>query len=115
MLSDDPWNRLDEELAAWQAAGEAATLWWRDDDATRPGTALDALLDLAHRHRLPLALAVIPADMDEALPDCLAGRAAVSVLQHGYAHRDYAARDEPVVLGSAARRSSRSPSWAATR
>lgn len=95
MLSDDPWMRLDEELAAWQAAGETATLWWRDDDATRPGTALDSLLDLAQRYRLPLALAVIPAGMDDRLPDCLSARAAVSVLQHGYAHRDYAASDEP--------------------
>ena len=53
------------------------------------------LLDLARGHRLPLALAVIPAKLDERLPGVLAPYTTVSVLQHGYAHHDYAARDEP--------------------
>ena len=40
------WADLDAELDRWKAAGRAATLWWRDDDATRPTPALDRLLAL---------------------------------------------------------------------
>ena len=31
------WAKLTVEFDAWAAAGRTASLFWRDDDATRPG------------------------------------------------------------------------------
>lgn len=103
----EAWTALQHELDAWQAAGLAATLWWRDDDAVAPTAALDRLLDLAAEHGAPLALAVIPAEAEIALaarldaqaakarkaevPKAEVPKAEVHVLQHGWAHRNNAA------------------------
>ena len=35
------WSALDDELERWHDDGGAPSLWWRDDDATRGGDALD--------------------------------------------------------------------------
>ena len=79
------WDLLQEELDAWRAAGRAATLWWRDDDAVEPTAALDRLL----------ALAVIPARCSPALPRRLEPAAtAIRVLQHGFAHLNHAGEGE---------------------
>jgi len=92
----EAWAALQQELDAWQAAGRGATLWWRDDDAVAPTPALDRLLDLAAAHEAPLALAVIPAEVEIALAARLENHAAetpkaeVCVLQHGWAHRNNA-------------------------
>lgn len=89
------WNELENELAAWQAAGRTATLWWRDDDAVEPTPALERLLRLAARNRLPIALAVIPARATGRLPVYLADAdAAPRVLQHGFAHQNHAAEGQ---------------------
>jgi peptidoglycan/xylan/chitin deacetylase (PgdA/CDA1 family) len=79
-----------------QAAEQSKTLtfWWRDDDAVTPTSALERLLALARRYDLPLALAVIPKDADEALAARVAEEPRVSVLQHGWQHRNHAAPDE---------------------
>ena len=91
------WDSLQAELDLWRARNRQATIWWRDDDAVRPGPALDRLLDLASRHDAPLALAVISAAAETALAQSLAGRpqdeAPVAVLQHGYAHRNHEPED----------------------
>ena len=87
------WDGLARELDAWGAAGRTATLWWRDDDATRPTPALERLLDIAGQHAAPLALAVIPAPAVPELAQRLAG-GTVSVLQHGFAHRSHAGPGE---------------------
>ncbi len=84
------WDDLARELDAWGAAGRTATLWWRDDDAQEPTSALDRLLDLSHETGTPLGLAVIPAGCAETWPGALGG-APVTVLQHGYAHVNHAA------------------------
>lgn len=83
----DGWAALAAELDAWTGAGRTATLWWRDDDATAPGAALDRLLDLGARHGVPVALAVIPARAEPALAGALRGAA---VLQHGWSHANHA-------------------------
>jgi hypothetical protein len=85
------WTRLEAELAAWRAAGRAATLWWRDDDAGDATPALSRLVALARAHALPLALATVPAWATPALAGAVqqAGDL-VTVVQHGYAHRNYA-------------------------
>jgi hypothetical protein len=75
------WDDLAAELDLW---GEAATLWWRDDDAVAATPQLAELLRLAGD--VPLALAVVPAFARPALAEALAGRPDVWVLQHGWQH-----------------------------
>lgn len=83
------WTVLADELRAWRAAGRAAELWWRDDDAASPHPALSQLLGLERRSGVPLALAVIPeAAQARAL------EAASGVLMHGCDHRNRAAAGE---------------------
>ncbi|MEQ8966979.1 MAG: polysaccharide deacetylase family protein [Azospirillaceae bacterium] len=84
------WAGLRAELDAWAAAGRAATLWWRDDDAVDATPALDRLLDRAARSGVPLGLAVIPAGATPTLAERLAGLASVAVLQHGLSHANHA-------------------------
>lgn len=89
-----PWDDLTAELAAWAAAGRAPDFWLRDDDAQEPSPALDRLLEITGAHAVPLALAVIPAGAGEALAKRLEKAPWVSVLQHGYAHRNHAGTDD---------------------
>ena len=84
------WTWLGRELDRWSAAGERALFWWRDDDASRGGPALDRLLELSRRRHAPLALAVIPARLGDEMPIRLRPGDPVCVLQHGYAHDNYA-------------------------
>lgn len=88
-----PWDELQAELDLWQQAGRRARLWWRDDDATRPGAALDRLIALSANHGAPLALAVVPAPCEAALAERLQAAEGVSVLQHGFAHKNHEAAD----------------------
>ena len=91
------WSDLTQELDAWAAAGRPASLWWRDDDAAEPDAALERLLALAATYDLPLALAVIPALATKALAGRLVEAAGITLLQHGYAHRNHAPADEKKV------------------
>jgi len=91
MSAADAWARLEAELALWHAAGRTATLWWRDDDAGEATPALRRLVALAESRALPLALATVPAWATPALADAVKPAGSlVSVLQHGYAHANYA-------------------------
>lgn len=85
------WQALERECDAWAEAwergGRAVELWWRDDDAVADTEALRRLLALA---RVPIALAVVPAGMEPSLPALLKGHGSVSVLQHGFDHRNRA-------------------------
>lgn len=85
-----PWHRLAAELDLWGEAGRRADLWWRDDDACRDTPALQRLLALAQDANVPIALAVVPAHLEQSLVDAVAKADAVTVLQHGYAHRNHA-------------------------
>jgi len=94
------WHTLDEELARWREAGRDAVLWWRDDDAADATPALDRLLGLHRAVKVPLALAIVPANATPALADCLARTPGVDLLQHGYAHTNHApAPDKKMELG----------------
>jgi hypothetical protein len=84
------WRALADELDAWGEAGRVATFWWRDDDATAPGVALDRLCRLSTEHGVPLGLAVIPQPMSPALPGAVLPHEHVTVLQHGFAHVNHA-------------------------
>jgi len=90
MPGDSTWDDLRRELDAWAERGRIASFWWRDDDAIEPTPALDRLLDLAARHGAPLALAVIPAAAQPALFTRLQQAPDVTLLLHGYAHRNHA-------------------------
>jgi predicted deacetylase len=100
------WAALRTELDAWPPG--AATLWWRDDDAGAAGPALEQLLALATAHATPIALAVVPAWLDEAgAAEIRTGPAELRVVQHGYAHRNHeptaadGTRGKPAELGAA--------------
>jgi hypothetical protein len=84
------WGDLDRELDAWHGLGRPATLWWRDDDATRVTPELERLLAISAAQSTPIALAVIPRDVDPALAQRLAGHPLASVLQHGWSHDNHA-------------------------
>lgn len=81
---------MDVELNAWASVGRVASLWWRDDDATTDGPALRRLLTLVGGLRIPVALAVIPAEARADLADALVHSPAVTVLQHGWNHANRA-------------------------
>ena len=83
------WENLDTELSRWALMGRQADFWLRDDDATIQTPALDRLLSLVDAAGIPLALAVIPASAATGLARCLEPLAAVSVIQHGYAHLNH--------------------------
>lgn len=89
--SDAFIRTVTEALDHAAAAGTPVSLWWRDDDAVAPSPALDRLLALAASHKVPLALAVIPAAAERALADRLADNGETVVLQHGWAHTNHAA------------------------
>src|SRR5512134_2491763 len=88
------WRQLSEELARWQDRGQIATLWWRDDDATRSSPELVRLLNLGAEQDVPVALAVIPRDVDGSLHALLAAYPRAAVLQHGWSHENHAPGDE---------------------
>jgi predicted deacetylase len=82
------WRRLTAELDRWPARG--ATFWWRDDDAGAAVPAFDRLLALATVHAAPLALAVVPAWLEESVAAAIReGPPGLRVVQHGYAHRNH--------------------------
>ena len=89
------WRALKRELDAWGDTGQAATVWWRDDDAVDCSPALDRLLALAAQNHVPLNLAVVPAHATGALAARLARAGpSVAVLQHGFAHINHAPAGE---------------------
>jgi hypothetical protein len=76
------WEDLGRELDAWGRADRLATLWWRDDDAVAPSSALDRLNELGRAHDVVPALAVVPKTAEPTLPGA-------ALLQHGYAHTNH--------------------------
>jgi len=88
------WQALEAELALWRAAGQRATLWCRDDDASRDSPPLQRLLDFAERAALPVGLAAIPATLERSLVAAVTQSRFTIVIQHGYAHRNHAPPDE---------------------
>jgi hypothetical protein len=86
---------LDAELSLWREGGLTPRFWLRDDDATRPGPALDRLIGLVRRFEAPLLLAVIPHAATDALAERIAGEPLVTPCTHGFAHRRRTPDDVP--------------------
>ncbi|MEM7251098.1 MAG: polysaccharide deacetylase family protein [Pseudomonadota bacterium] len=84
------WAALDEALAQWQDLETSPVLWWRDDDAVACTDELRRLLALTENPARPLGLAVIPRRARAELFPYLTEFSAVRVMQHGYAHRNWA-------------------------
>ncbi len=93
-------DRLAAHFEACAAAGRPQAVWWRDDDARRPGPRLEALHAAAAGVGAPLALAVIPDGADPALGAWCAARG-IAVLQHGVAHRNHQRAGKSAELGDA--------------
>lgn len=88
------FESLNGELKKWSDSDKLAEFWWRDDDAQKPSAQLDQLLAIGDRHQVALSLATIPDGVEASLVDELSGRELVSILQHGYSHRNYAPETE---------------------
>jgi len=84
------WPAVEQELARWRETGREPVIWWRDDDAADATPALDRLIALQQAHRVPLALAVVPAGATSALAGRLSQAPEIDLLQHGYAHTNHA-------------------------
>jgi len=84
------WDGLRRELDLWEQEGRTATFWWRDDDAGPDDGHLAGLLNLRRDLGVPLALAVVPAWLEEGSAALLRADPGASVLQHGYAHANRA-------------------------
>jgi hypothetical protein len=83
------WQAFFAEIAQWRESARIVDFWWRDDDACRPDPALARLVALANVHAVPLALAVIPADLQAAAFEPV--DSLVTLLQHGVDHHNRAA------------------------
>ena len=87
-------NSLQEELARWADNDLTAVFWWRDDDVQAPSAALDELLGISRRHQAPLSLAAVPDGLSIELPGILGEFSRVTVLQHGFSHKNHAPESE---------------------
>ncbi|HCK19113.1 MAG TPA: hypothetical protein DHW36_11430, partial [Thalassospira sp.] len=83
------WDHLRAELDLWQSEGRTATAWWRDDDAVSVTPELETLLALEQDYKVPLALAVIPAELQDDLVERLVETLDTRVLQHGWSHQNH--------------------------
>jgi hypothetical protein len=94
------WAELQSALDSVLERGDSIRVWWRDDDAGRDHPALPRLLELAERHELPLALAVVPMWLDSRAQARIAASSQATVLQHGFAHANHAPPErKPIELG----------------
>ncbi len=84
------WDALASELEAWQRSGRSASLWWRDDDAGAPSSALARLIDLAAENGVPVCLAAVPAESGTEFVDLVEPHPPIMVAVHGLAHRNHA-------------------------
>lgn len=90
MKYPDVWRPLEDELDRWQSVGKQAAFWVRDDDAQHPTDALEHLLNVVGAHAIPLTLAVIPRDTNDALARRLERSGSISVAVHGWSHENHA-------------------------
>jgi len=88
------FGALVDELEKWSDTGKVAEFWWRDDDAQKPSVQLERLLAISDRHHAAVSLATIPHGVQVSLAEALSGHDQVSILQHGFSHRNYAPATE---------------------
>lgn len=88
------WSPLTTELDRWRADGLTLPLWWRDDDAIAPTSALDRLIDMSTRLDLPVHLAIIPAHAEPSLAQVVNDAPHLIPVTHGWSHHSHAPATE---------------------
>jgi predicted glycosyltransferase len=83
-------HALDDALDQLSGSGRPIAMWIRDDDAVAHTPALDRLLAMTRSVAAPLGLAAVPALAEPSLAERLAAADGVSVLVHGFCHRNHA-------------------------
>jgi len=83
------WRALSDELDRRADAGLESRFWWRDDDAGGATPALERLVALRRALAIPLAVAAVPARLDDAGAALLA-ETGIEGLQHGWDHANHA-------------------------
>ena len=86
---------LGPELARWKSGGHTPVFWWRDDDARRPGPALDQLLALSRRFAASITLAAVPDGDIKALATTCGETPGVELAIHGFRHQNRAPTGRP--------------------
>lgn len=89
------WDKLRREIELWRASGQRARFWLRDDDAGAYTPELAALVDTCVELDLPIALAVIPERLSSDLVGAVAQNERISVLQHGFDHKNRSSTKQP--------------------
>ena len=79
---------------ALDASPEPVEFWWRDDDAGRPSDRLTRLLSISRKLELPLAVAVVPAWLENSVARDIRRSPTCAVLQHGWDHEDHSRQGE---------------------
>ncbi|SFJ49008.1 Polysaccharide deacetylase [Phyllobacterium sp. CL33Tsu] len=87
---DATWQPLQAELQRWFDAGRQAQFWLRDDDAVKPTSALERLLELSNKNDVPMTLAVVPAHAEATLAERLTDEQRILVAVHGWSHQNHA-------------------------
>jgi hypothetical protein len=87
------WQSLRRAMARCRAQRLTVPLWWRDDDAVNPTTALDRLEALSEKLQLPVHIAVIPGHASTALAARTAESDQLIPLVHGWVHGNHAPPD----------------------
>ena len=94
------WEALLSELDCWSETGKIATFWIRDDDACAVTPQLERLRELAVRHGVEIALAVIPGRLEIELVDYLRTEGSpFHAMCHGWKHVDYGPEGRPGEFG----------------
>ena len=85
-----------EALNMVAATGHRVRFWLRDDDAVVPSAHLTLFLDQCSAFKIPVCLAVIPKDTDEALVTALSqyDKGLIQIAVHGWSHQNFASRVE---------------------
>ncbi|MEM9224035.1 MAG: hypothetical protein AAGB11_16765 [Pseudomonadota bacterium] len=92
--------RLKTHFDACAERGTPRKVWWRDDDATRPGPKLESLVRNARNAGATVAVAAIPADAEPRLLRYCEAEG-LAVLQHGVAHKNHQTEGKSAELGNA--------------
>jgi len=90
---DVDWSPLRRMLATLRAENHRLALWWRDDDAVAPTTALEKLNRLSKDLGIPVHIAVIPAGAQPGLATFTKEHSNLIPLVHGWRHRNTAPAD----------------------
>jgi hypothetical protein len=83
------WSPLHAELSQWRAERLPLPIWWRDDDAVAPTSALDQLSALSRATGLRVHLAVIPAHAEPELASYVSDHPELLPIVHGWAHANH--------------------------